>query len=344
MKPTITDCHVHIRDTSQVPHFQRLSEKLGLSSIGLVCTAGSSGGHDNAFGFLAKDQRPDFFYLFAGFDHWHADGQAATPADLADQIDRYNRAGVDGIKIIESKPGARRKLGHPLDGDYFAPAFERIARHGLPVLWHVADPEEFWDPQLTPAWAAERGWGYDASDPAKESLYQEAEAVLRRHPSLRVVFAHFYFLSADLDRAAALFDTYPSVSVDLAPGIEMYYNLSRDPNESRDFFTTYADRILYGTDLGIFPEEQLETSIARAELVLRFLRTRDEYRVPPEADFLLGPPEDGVIRGLGLPEEPLAKILGGNYRSLVGESPRPLDREAAMAERRRYTGRFARGV
>jgi predicted TIM-barrel fold metal-dependent hydrolase len=342
MTPTITDAHVHIRDASQIAHFQRLAERIGLSSIGLVCTAGKSGSHDNAFGFLAKHRRPGFYYLFAGLDHRDAEGRPVTAAVLADQIDRYVRVGVDGIKIIESKPGARRALGHALDGDYFAPAFQRIAAHELPVVWHVADPEEFWDPALTPAWAAERGWGYDASDPAKESLYQEAEAVLRRHPSLRVVFAHFYFLSADLDRAAALFDTYPGVSIDLAPGIEMYYNLSRNTAAARAFFTTYADRIVYGTDLGIFPGESLETSIARAELVLRFLRARDEYRIPPEADFLLGPPEDGVIRGLGLSEESLAKILGGNYRALVGESPRLLDRKLAAAECSRYVERTAR--
>ena len=41
------------------------------------------------------------------------------------------------------------------------------------------------------------------------------------------------FLSADLGRAARLLADHPNVSLDLAPGIELYYNLSRDPARSR---------------------------------------------------------------------------------------------------------------
>lgn len=316
------DGHVHIRDEGQIEHFAAIASELELSGMGLVCTERSSGDHDNADAFAAKQRRPGFFYVFGGLDHREA------PA-LAEQVDRLHAAGADGIKLIESKPGMRKALGHRLDGPYFAPAFERIAAHGLPIVWHVADPEEFWNKEAIPAWAAERGWGYDDAHPTKESLYKEAETVLRRHPDLTVIFAHFYFMSAELDRLAGLFEEFPRLHVDLAPGIEMYYNLSQNPDRTREFFTTYAERIVYGTDLGIFPGEELSTSLARARTVLRFLETKDEFRLPPESDFLLGPPSDGVIRGLGLEEEPLAMILGGNYRRIVGAKPRPLDPEAA---------------
>ena len=47
---------------------------------------------------------------------------------------------------------------------------------------------------------------------SKEELYAEVDEVLRRHPNLRVIFAHFYFLSADLPRAARFFDAHPEAA------------------------------------------------------------------------------------------------------------------------------------
>lgn len=342
MPTNIIDGHVHIRSATQIDEFDALAKTLGLESIGLLCMERDSGGHDNVGGFLAKKRRPGFFYMFGGLDHHDLNGGPVPGAELAAQVERLHAAGCDGIKLIESKPATWRKVGHPLDSDYFAPAFRRIAALDIPLLWHVADPEEFWDPKAIPSWAAERGWGYDKHDPTKEALYEETFAVLRRHPSLRVIFAHFCFLSGDLERAAEIFDAFPGVCFDLAPGVEMFYNLSRDREGARDFFTRYADRIVYGTDLGIFPGEPPATSLARAELVLRFLRTDDEYRVPPEADFLLGPPEDGVIRGIALEEDALAQILKENYRRTTGAAPRPLDASIAATECRRYAERLER--
>jgi hypothetical protein len=152
---------------------------------------------------------------------------------------------------------------------------------------------------------------------------------------MKVIFPHFYFLSADLDRAAALLAEHPNVHLDLAPGIELLYNLSKDPAAAREFFLEHADRIIFGTDSGMLAEQPHETCLARIEVVRRFLETADEFRLPPAADFLLGPPEDGVIRGLDLPTEAIERICRENFVRLAGEGPRPLDREAAAAECRR---------
>ncbi|PIZ45080.1 MAG: hypothetical protein COY42_12875, partial [Armatimonadetes bacterium CG_4_10_14_0_8_um_filter_66_14] len=248
----------------------------------------------------------------------------------AEQVDRLRALGADGIKMIENKPTARKLLDVPVDSDYFADYFARVEETGFPVLWHVNDPEEFWIPELTPSWARERGWGYDETFVAKEQLYAEVENVLARHPKLKLLFAHFYFLSADLPRAARLFDRFENVHLDLAPGVELLYNLSQDVEATREFFTKYADRIVFGTDTasGNSPQE----AQIRAGLVTRWLETDDEYRVPDEADFLLGPPEDGLMRGLSLPADVLARIYRGNFERLAGSRPILLDRSLAAEE------------
>lgn len=197
-------------------------------------------------------------------------------------------------------------------------------------MWHVNDPEEFWDPEKLPGWAKKRNWGYGPDDVQKEELYAEVDEVLARHPKLKIIFAHFYFLSADLPRAARFFDEHPTAHFDLAPGIEVLYNISRDPDAGREFFSQYADRIVFGTDLssGLSTEE----ARIRAGIVFRWLESEDTFPVPNEADYLLGPPEDGIIRGMVLPDDVLDTIYHDNFARLAGSEPRPLDTQAAINE------------
>ncbi len=336
MKLATIDCHVHLRSEADIDAMMRLAAGLNIVALNLVCTPHPQEVNANPLALLAKQRHPEFFYAFAGLDHTAtvSGGKIDSPS-LGEQIDRMADLGVDGFKLLETKPTSRKQMDLAIDSDYFTEVFERIEARDLTALWHVADPEEFWDPELTPQWAAKRGWGYDESFVPKEQLYEEVSGVLARHPNMKVIFPHFYFLSADLRRAENLLAANPNVHFDLAPGIELLYNLSKDPAKSRDFFIRHAERILFGTDLGITPGEPMETRAARVNIIARFLETDEEFRLPPEADFLLGPPEDGVIRGLNLPDEALEMICRTNFRRLAGSSPRPLDSQAAAAECRR---------
>ena len=56
------------------------------------------------------------------------------------------------------------------------------------------------------------------------------------------------------------------------------------------------------------------------------------FRVPKEADFLLGSPDDGLIHGLSLPDDVLTKIYCGNFMRLAGIEPHTLDIEKAVEE------------
>jgi hypothetical protein len=232
--------------------------------------------------------------------------------------------------MIEGKPTSRQRMDISVTDPYFAEYWAGVEELGLPIVFHVNDPEEFWDPDRIPGWAKEREWGYGPGDVQKEQLYAEVDEVLGRHPKLKIIFAHFYFLSADLERAARFFDEHPTVYFDLAPGIEMLYNLSRDPETSRAFFTKYAERIVFGTDL--FSSLSVEQGRFRAGIVFRWLESEDTFRVPEAADFLLGPPEDGLIRGMSLPDDVLARIYRDNFFRLAGTEPCALNLDRALAE------------
>jgi predicted TIM-barrel fold metal-dependent hydrolase len=327
----VVDSHGHLWAPDLADNMVAICDHLGFARMGLVCVIDPTRVSDTAAAIAAKYRYPNRFYLLPGLDHsGHYSGGKLQPPPLAEQARRLRALGADGIKMLEAKPTSRKFLDIPVDSDYFAEFFATVEEMNMPLVWHVADPEEFWDPQLTPSWARERGWGYDDSFVPKEQFYTEVGNVLSRHPRLQVVFAHFYFLSAQLDRAEALLKAHPGVHLDLAPGIELLYNLSRDLDRTRAFFETYADRIVFGTDIS-GNQTPAEAGL-RAGIVTRWLQTDETYRVPDGADFLLGPAEDGIIHGLNLSEQAQAKILGGNFMRLVGEVPRPLDRDAARAE------------
>jgi predicted TIM-barrel fold metal-dependent hydrolase len=327
----IVDGHVHMGSIHEEASLLAIREATGIDQMTLVSIQdpGTGTGLPQSLYMKARHQR--MFFVFAGLNHaQELSGDRVKTPSLAAQVEDYVQLGCDGIKMIEGKPTSRQRLDIPVTDPYFADYWARVEALGTPIVWHVNDPEEFWDPMGIPGWAKERNWGYGTEDVQKEQLYAEVDEVLARHPNLNIIFAHFYFLSADLTRAARFLDTHPNVHFDLAPGIEMLYNLSHDPDTSREFFIKYAERIVFGTDL--FSGNTLPEGRFRAGIIFRWLESDDTFRVPQEADFLLGPPEDGLIRGMALPEAILRQIYYQNFQRVVGREPHTLDIERAVQE------------
>jgi hypothetical protein len=175
----------------------------------------------------------------------------------------------------------------------------------------VADPDEFWNAEGCPDWARQAGWDYsDGSYPSKEDLYAEIDHILKRHPTLRITFAHFYFLSAQLDRAARFLDAHPTVRFDLAPHIGMYQDFSRQPMEARQFFLRYQDRIIYGTDLDT-------RTLARGESSRKYMRFIPWLvRSCLEMNGVFTTTSGSSYQGLGLPMEVLEKIYHANFEQV----------------------------
>lgn len=250
------------------------------------------------------------------------------PKNLGKHFVKYTKrmiaCGCDGIKMIEGKPQMRNTIPIPdFDNQVWDPFWEYAETSGLPILWHVNDPEEFWDLQRIPSWAKERGWFYDETVINNEVQYKQIENVLAKYPHLKIVFAHFFFMSAQLPRLSKLLDQYPSVLIDLTPGIEMYINLSKHQSESKAFFEKYQDRIMYGTDIGarsilsdsVSHIDQNE-SIRRSEIVKMFISDEKEFLIHADGNFLIGT-DDFLLRGLGLEAEIKKKIFVDNFLRFI---------------------------
>jgi predicted TIM-barrel fold metal-dependent hydrolase len=259
---------------------------------------------------------------------------------LETQIRKLQAIGFDGLKLIEGKPMVRQMLPLRLDGPAYAGMWRALEETEMPVVCHVADPEEFWDVERCPDWARDQGWFYgESAYPSKEVLYEEVDRVLEHHAGLSIVFAHFYFLSNDLARAGDFLDAHPRVCFDLTPGVEMYLNFARDPARARDFFIRYQDRLIYGTDIGagaigeIVPAGGLDMtdSAGRAWVVRSFLESDEAFSAPEGMGHWLGMDAEG-FHGIALPPEVLEKVYRANFERLFGAAPTPLEHQVALAE------------
>ena len=216
---------------------------------------------------------------------------------------------------------------------------------GTPILWHVNDPENFWDFEHAPAFAVQQGWLYDESYVNNEAQYAEVLNVLSRHPALKIDFAHFFFMSAQLDRLDGILSRFENVRVDLTPGIEMYENFSADIDRARAFFERWHERIIYGTDIcgrcilmGEAKELDEWENLRRPEIVREFLTLDGERKIASDGHFLIKR-APFVMRGLGLRGERLGEILGGNFARFAG-APRAVDASAVLDECARLRARM----
>ena len=317
---TIIDAHTHV--TGQNGDFEplyALAKRLNYDKLtvhSLQCAGRLLQNHTCA---LCKLSHPGMTYAFGGLDY-------LTGRDYMAQAKNLRAMGFDGIKMLEGKPTTRRMLGMALDDPRYDAFYDYMEETQFPLVMHVADPGEFWDRSKAPSWAVERGWLYDETDVPYEQYYDEVERMLAKHPRLRAIFAHFFFLSGDPDRVQRFLDDHPSVSIDITAGIEMYENFSKDPAFWREFFVKNSRRIIFGTDSTDEPDvsddsgEKVDIS-GYAGMELDFLRKDAELRV-----------YDKKLRGLGLPESALELILSKNFIQYAGEAPRDMDIEKLRRE------------
>ena len=286
---------------------------------------------------VMKDRSPGKFYVYGSPD---LSGYYLNASDLgaymAEYISLIMECGCDGVKLLEGKPQMRK--AHPIpdfDAAVWEPFWEYAEENRIPILWHVNDPETHWSPDVSD-WVKQQGWWYDESFINNEAQYSQVLNVLERHKRLKIVFAHFFFLSAQLDRLDTILSRYPEVMVDLTPGIEMYENFSENLEKTKAFFEKYHDRIAYGTDIGgrcILTNEgdpfNEKENLRRPEIVRSFLTMAGEQRIESDGNFLHDR-APFVMQGLGLKGERLEEILSGNIIRFTGGAPRPVDGEKVL--------------
>lgn len=276
---------------------------------------------------MIKAHNPDKYFVFTSLDvSQYFKHKKNFGKYMVKYVNSAIKMGCDGVKLIEGKPGIRKMLNiPPFDSSAWAPFWQYAEQSQLPIIWHVNDPQEFWDLNSIPQWAKNKGWHYDDTFVNYQQQYNEVYNVLERYPNLNITFAHFFFLSADLSQLQKILDKYPNVSVDITPGIEMYMNFSTNSQQAREFFIKNAKRIIYGTDIGARAVLKnggginINECVERSRIIKSFLCDDKKITVKADGDFLIGN-EDFELNCLDLPDNVLQDIFSHNFEHLVNKS------------------------
>lgn len=324
--------HLYIFEDEQGRDFRTVMDEFqkenGLAAMNIcaIPVYGGLGPAQNILAALYKLHNPTA-YAYAGLVYPEQPYRCPMPEgmDPLSQYEELMALGFDGIKMLETKPTEQKLYGMRIDDGYFDPLFAAAEADGTHMIWHVADPDTFWDINRIPQTFLDRGWYYgDGTYLSYEDTYRQVFNVLDRHPNLPVTFAHFFFYAQKPEQLAQVFAKYPGTSVDVTPGSEMYAAFLENREFYRDFFTRYAHRILYGTDTAVKGDDM----------------TRFAQRGQAVRDFLTTDKDVTVIRvdtrGLDLPEEARRKILGENFRRLAGPVPKAVDGKALKAYIAKY--------
>ena len=246
-----------------------------------------------------------------GWMDWSGVERNDFAAVTCDRLEKMVEHGAVGIKfwkdlglVLKDQQGRLRRI----DDDRFAPIFEKAAELKLPVMFHTADPDAFFDP-ITPEneryeeLAAHPDWGFSDVPVTKRDLLEQRNRVFARHPTTQFLGAHLAECGEDLAYLAGLLDTHANLQIDISARTP---ELGRQPYSARAFFLKYADRIVFGTDL--LPE------VAMYRGYYRFLQTADEYFNYPTHASGQG---RWNIYGIFLPDAVLRKVYRENALKLL---------------------------
>jgi predicted TIM-barrel fold metal-dependent hydrolase len=218
----------------------------------------------------------------------------------------------------------------PVDSPRLDPIFERAGQLGMVVLIHVGDPRAFFEPPgpQNERWEELRAhphWSFYGPDyPSWDQILSEFERLVLRHPHTTFIGAHFGNAAEDPARVARLLERAPNYYIDTAARIPEF---GRHPqSDMRAFFLRWQDRVLYGTDLGLGRDMSTWMLGSSGDEpttqhdVDRFFTASFRYFEGHEASAENPTPIQGrwPVHPVGLPEEVLRKIYGGNAARLLG--------------------------
>jgi hypothetical protein len=200
-------------------------------------------------------------------------------------------AGVEGYKMYEGKPNARKACGNiPLTDRKYSGFFKTLEQKGVPLALHLADPPEFWDPlKLTP-YQVSKGWFFgDMTFASWQEIYDEVFSIVSNYKNTPVIIPQFGYLFPDLDKLSTLLDRYPNLFFDIAPAGNYFEFLENNVDACRSFFEKYSGRLIFAC-----------TGVCE-----------DWSKAPLKAKKILN-----VLSSLRLSGGAMEKILGANFLSL----------------------------
>ena len=195
-------------------------------------------------------------------------GKAKWAEKVSAQLAADAAQGAKAVKIWKNVGMAEKDAGGKLimlDHPAISPVASSIQALGITLIGHQGEPHNCWLPLEQMTTDNDREYFRNHPNyhmylhpemPGYEDQIKARDNFVAAHAGLRFVGAHLGSLEYDVNRIAAFLDRFPNASVDMAARMsQVQYQSVRDYEKVRNFFIKYQDRLLYGTDLTLNPDE-----------------------------------------------------------------------------------------
>lgn len=286
----IYNLHEHMQYTELGEKFLNVMDRANITMTVLVGSPeatvleGRSGftGYDenNADLLQLARQYPDQYQLFCTI-------YPKDPEKL-EKLKQCMKQGSKGLKLYSGH--SVMFYDYPLNATDMYPVYAYLEENHIPVIWHV--------------------------NAGKPQLYAEFVQVLDDFPDLVISCPHFCLSSINLTRLAELMEKYPHLYTDISFGFFVEDGLKRistDPQKYKDFFTRYASRTMFGTDMVITENsKKTEDWMYNLTMCYRDVLEKERYNCSVGDDLHL------ELDGLVLSEDVLAEVYQNAPERFLG--------------------------
>lgn len=309
-KHPIIDMHSHpyAKTPQQIDAWLKNMDECGVQKT-MILTMTTGAEFDEIFRKYSK--YPDRFGIGCGLDLSGYDKPGFGTAAIK-ELERCHRSGARVVGEIHDK-GEGLKSGksaapgmHPDDARMDA-IWQRCGELGMPVILHVADPVWMYQKMdatndgLMNAWK----WRLDNKPNIVDLLgmVDIFDRTLAKHRDTTFIACHFMNLDYNLARLGEMFDRNPNLYSDISA---RYAETAPIPRFAAKFYEKYANRLVYGTDMGS------EKSMYR--VTFRILESLDEHFY--EFDQF---GYHWALNGFGLTDEVLKQVYNANATKLLAD-------------------------
>ncbi len=304
----IIDMHSHpyAKTAAEIDGWVRNMDEVGVEKT-MILTMSTGAPFDEIQRKYAK--HPERFEMWCGFDLSGYDKPGFGPG-VVKELERCKQAGARGVGEIHDKgkglvSGKAKAPGMHPDDPRMDPVWEKCGELGMMISLHVADPI----------------WMYQKMDRHNDGLMNAyewrldnqpnivglsgmvdiLERTAARHRNTTFIACHFANLDYDLARLGEVLERNPNLYADISA---RYAETAPIPRFAAAFYEKHADRLVYGTDMGV--------DKAMYRVTFRILESLDEHFY--EIDQFS---YHWSLNGLGLSDAILKQVYHENAAKLL---------------------------
>lgn len=326
------DCHFHLHTNNT--DFVALSKRDRFNFLNIATyTSGTDVAGAKAMEqkhrtiFLQYNANPDRVapvssFAMAGWDN--PDWQKNTISFLNDTF----KKGAVGVKIWKNIGMVFHDKNGKLvmvDDPKFDPIFDHLEKQGIVLMAHLGEPKNCWLPLEEMTTNNDRSYfkknpRYHMFLHSKMPSYQDQidarDRMLAKHPRLPFLAAHLASIEWSVEELATFLDRFPNASAGFAARMgNLQYQSLQDRAKVIAFLIKYQDRLLYGTDTGIGPNNSAHDKYRNLKEVWlrdwKYFNTNMTFEVPEL---------DQRVQGLALSKTVVEKFYRINAQKLFPKS------------------------